>query len=104
MVPYNRNLLTYSTLRATMTDEDRTKESGIGVPYGTSLWQVGDSSEQNGSYKMACAKFKRRLFKMERQRGMSPGIHAFEVMLVVNYTWTQSFARKDKHKIAISER
>jgi hypothetical protein len=25
----------------------------IGVPYGTSYWQVGDSSEQNGSYKMA---------------------------------------------------
>jgi len=31
----------------------------IGVPYGTSLWQVGDSSQQNGSYKMASAKFKR---------------------------------------------
>ena len=25
----------------------------IGVPYGTSLWQVGDSAEQNGAYKMA---------------------------------------------------
>ena len=76
----------------------------IGVPYGTSLWQVGDSSEQNGSYKMACAKFKRRLFKMKRDRGMSPGIHSFEVMLIVNYALTQSFARKDKNKMAISER
>ena len=27
----------------------------IGVPYGTSLWQVGDRNEQNGSYKMALA-------------------------------------------------
>jgi len=25
----------------------------IGVPYGTSYWQVGDSPEQNGCYKMA---------------------------------------------------
>ena len=25
----------------------------IGVPYGTSYWQVGDSKEQNGSFKMA---------------------------------------------------
>jgi len=24
----------------------------IGVPYGTSLWQVGGSSQQNGAYKM----------------------------------------------------
>ena len=24
----------------------------IGVPYGTSFWQVGDSTEQNGCYKM----------------------------------------------------
>jgi hypothetical protein len=25
----------------------------IGVPYGTSYWQVGDSSEQNGSFKVS---------------------------------------------------
>ena len=25
----------------------------IGVPYGTSIWQVGDSAKQNGSFKMA---------------------------------------------------
>ena len=25
----------------------------IGVPYGTSYWQVGDTAELNGSYKMA---------------------------------------------------
>jgi hypothetical protein len=25
----------------------------LGVPYGTHLWQVGDSSEQNGYFKMA---------------------------------------------------
>ena len=41
---------------------------------------------------------------MKRDRGMSPGIHPFEVMLIVNYAWTQSFARKDKNKTAISER
>ena len=26
----------------------------IGTPYGTAYWQVGDSKEQNGSYKIAC--------------------------------------------------
>ena len=31
---------------------------GIGVPYGTSYWQVGDSSQQNGSFKMNTGKAK----------------------------------------------
>ena len=39
----------------------------IGVPYGTSYWQVGDSSEQNGSYKMALTKCKKELV-MKKQR------------------------------------
>ena len=30
----------------------------IGVPYGTALWQVGDSKEQNWSYKIAMTKAK----------------------------------------------
>ena len=28
----------------------------IGVPYGTSLWQVGDSSQQNGKFKVLMTK------------------------------------------------
>jgi hypothetical protein len=30
----------------------------IGVPYGTSLWKVGDSDEQNGTFKVECKKSK----------------------------------------------
>ena len=76
----------------------------IGVPYGTSLWQVGNSSEKNGSYKLVCAKFKRRLLKMKRDRGMSPGIHVFEIMLIVNYSWNLSFAQNNENKMAIYDR
>ena len=39
----------------------------IGVPYGTSLWQVGDSSEQNGAYKMALARIKKQLLKRKNK-------------------------------------
>ena len=35
----------------------------IGVPYGTAFWQVGDSSEQNGMYKMRLTEEKRRPFQ-----------------------------------------
>ena len=31
----------------------------IRVPYGTNLWQVGDSAQQNGSFKMALKKVKK---------------------------------------------
>ena len=34
----------------------------MGVPYGTALWQVGDSSEQNGLFKMSMAVAKKELF------------------------------------------
>ena len=33
----------------------------IGVPYGTSYWQVGDSKEQNGSFNIAMTKAKYKL-------------------------------------------
>ena len=33
----------------------------IGLPYGTSYWQVGDSSAQNGSFKMKPTKVKNDL-------------------------------------------
>ena len=66
----------------------------IGVPYGASLWQVGDSLEQNGCYKMACAKFKRLLMAKKQEKIMStPAIFPYEIMLIVNYAWARSFAR-----------
>jgi hypothetical protein len=33
----------------------------IGFPYGTSYWQVRDSTEQNGCFKMALARCKKAL-------------------------------------------
>ena len=32
-------------------DENHKWDVIFGVPYGTLLWKVGDSSEQNGTYK-----------------------------------------------------
>ncbi|KAI2495838.1 hypothetical protein MHU86_18670 [Fragilaria crotonensis] len=41
----------------------------IGVPYGTSYWQVGDSTEQNGCFKMALTKHKRDLLAQKASVG-----------------------------------
>ena len=35
----------------------------IGVPYGTSLWKIGDSKEKNGLYKIASARIKKETIK-----------------------------------------
>ena len=35
----------------------------IGVPYGTALWQVGDSKEQNGCFNIAMTKSKQELLE-----------------------------------------
>ena len=35
----------------------------IGVPCGTSLWQVVDSKEQNGSFKITMSKIKSKISK-----------------------------------------
>lgn len=56
----------------------------VGVPYGTSYWQVGDSSEQNGCFKMELTKYKRDL--------------------IVSQAWAHSFARIVQNKSAIADR
>ena len=39
----------------------------LGLPNGTAYWQVGDSSEQNGMYKMSLVKAKRRLLRNKKR-------------------------------------
>ena len=35
----------------------------LGVPYGTALWQVGDSKQQNGTFNVAMTKGKQDLLE-----------------------------------------
>jgi len=37
----------------------------IGTPYGTHIWQVGDSSEQNGMFKTAMKQQKQYVLKKQ---------------------------------------
>ena len=46
-----------------ITDKEHKWQVCIGVKYGTSLWQVADSKEQNGSYKIALARTKIEFFE-----------------------------------------
>ena len=58
-----------------------------GVPYGTSLWQVADSSEQNGCFKIACSEIKEKLLKKRLDMMIdSPSILPTDIVPIVNYT------------------
>jgi hypothetical protein len=77
----------------------------IGVPYGTSYWQVGDSSEQNGSYKIAMTREKRQLVMKKQRMGFQYArMETYEIVSVVNAAWNSSFARSSYNKDAIAAR
>ncbi len=77
----------------------------IGVPYGTSYWQVGDSLEQNGSYKIAMTKSKQELvLKKQRMCWANARVETYEIMVVPNTAWDKSFSRVSYNKEAIAAR
>ena len=76
----------------------------IGVPYGTALWQVGDSKEQNGSYNIAITKAKDELLQEKDKKCMRAELQTYDIIPLVNKAWDKSFARTNKNKTAISDR
>ena len=88
-----------------ITDKSHEWQVCIGVPYGTSLWQVADSKEQNGSYKIALARTKKKF--LEKKLSMfidPPNLITTDIIPLVNIAWTASFDRVEKNKNAIAER
>ena len=77
----------------------------LGLPNGTSLWQVGDSSQQNGCYKMYCNKQKMNICKYKRDHNIrNTNLEKTDIVPIVNYAWKQSFAKVESNKKAIRER
>jgi hypothetical protein len=87
-----------------IADKEHKWKVCIGVPNGTAYWQVGDSEEQNGSWKMATTRQKRILVRFKIAMGMSLNIKPTDVVPVCNKAWPQSFARVQPNKRAISRR
>jgi hypothetical protein len=74
----------------------------IGVPYGTHLWQVADSTEMNGSFKTALTKAKRELITF--RTGSTSKFVQTDIVPLVRKAWYASFARAEKAKKAITKR
>jgi hypothetical protein len=74
----------------------------IGVPYATHIWQVNDSSELNGAFKMMLSKAKRDLFLIKHAQGTTMG--PTDIMPLVRKAWDASFGRPCYAKKAIADR
>jgi hypothetical protein len=77
----------------------------IGVPYGTSYWQVGDSNEQNGSYKMGLTQEKQEMIRKRiTHMNQDMQVRPTDIVTLVNKVWKVSFERQLQNRNAISER
>ena len=77
----------------------------MGVPYGTALWQVADSPQQNGKFKILLKKAKRELF-IKRMDSCQQDMHLVrtDIIPLVHKCWSASFGDVDANKRAIAER
>ena len=75
----------------------------IGVPYGTSYWEIGDSPEQNGSFKLALTKCKRDLLTQKERRRAAFAVEKDDFVDLVSEAWDESFAHFATNQKAIAE-
>ena len=77
----------------------------IGMPYGTSLWQVGDSYQQNGRFKIALVECKKKIMENRLLIFCSElELLPTNIMPMISIAWKASFADVIGNKEAIAER
>lgn len=77
----------------------------IGLPNGTTKWQVGDSAQQNGCWKMSMTKQKDLLVLYKRRNHFdSIDFKKSDIVPLICQAWAASFARKKQNLDAIRER
>ncbi len=69
----------------------------IGMPYGTNLWQVGDSSQQNGAYKMCLTVEKHNLLEKKTKLCLDTKIERHDAVGLVHRAWLKSFMKVESN-------
>jgi hypothetical protein len=76
----------------------------IGVPYGTSMWQLGDSAEQNGIFKIESKKAKSETVRCKIRAGLPATLDRSDIVRIVNMACQKLFARVNTNMKTIAER
>jgi hypothetical protein len=87
-----------------IADNDHLWSVCFGIPYRTHLWQVADSSEQNGMYKVYRREAKEKLLDYKLQKRLSGTFSSTDIIPIDNYAWKRSFDAIESNKKATSER
>jgi hypothetical protein len=73
------------------------------LSYGTSVWQLRDSAEQNGAFKIESKKAKAETFMCKTRVGLPATLERSDIVRIVNIAWQKSFGRVDTNLKAIAE-
>ena len=76
----------------------------LGVPYATTLWQVGDASEQNGFVKSEWYREKAKLLVWKSEHGLPRAIRPEDVMPIMNRIFFKAYGNKTNNLKATAER
>jgi hypothetical protein len=74
----------------------------LGIPYATTLWQVGDASEQNGMVKLEWYHEKRELLTWKYSNNLPCVIRPEDVMPLINKIFYKSYNNLANNKKAVA--
>ncbi len=75
----------------------------LGVPYATTLWQVGDASEQNGFVKSEWYREKAKLLVWKSEHGLPRAIRPEDVMPIMNRIFSKAYGNETNNRKATAE-
>jgi hypothetical protein len=87
-----------------INDQNHTWKVCLGVPYATTLWQVGDASEQNGMVKLEWYREKKELLSWKYLNGLPRAIRPDDVMPLMNKIFYKSYNNVANNKKAVAVR
>ena len=85
-----------------INDQRHTWKVCLGVPYATTLWQVGDASEQNGMVKLEWYREKKELLSWKYLNGLPCAICPDDAMPLLNKMFYKSYNNVTNNKKAVA--
>ena len=88
-----------------VNDEHHKWNACIGVPYGTALWQVADSEEQNGKFKQLLANAKKEIYRQRQELLLQDlCLVRTDIIPIINKCWPPAFSDVENNKKAICKK
>ena len=76
----------------------------IGVPYGTSKWQVGDDKRLNGRFKNGINEHKEKSIEYLMEYNLPITLTSTDIVPIINAAWAPSFGNPENGRKALAER